>query len=258
MNRQHVVLCTLVALAALSSGCRTTETGRRQLLLVSAAEEAQLGLTAYEQVLKESKLSTNAEQIAQVERVGRRIAKAANKPDFKWEFKLIDDDSTVNAFCLPGGKIAVYSGLLKVTKTDAGLAVVMGHEVAHATLRHGGERLSQTALVQLGDQALLAALGEKDPQVVNLVRGAYGIGTQVGVLLPYSRSQEMEADKLGLLYMARAGYPPSEAVAFWKRMAAESGGQETLELLSTHPSNTTRIAELEKAVPLAEREYRAE
>lgn len=253
MRSAPVALSLLVAAAALSA-CVTTATGRRQLLLVSASEEAQLGLSAYEEVLKEVKLSTNAEQIAQVERVGKRIAAAANRPDFKWEFKLIDDDKTVNAFCLPGGKIAVYSGLLPVAQSDAGLAAVMGHEVAHATLRHGGERMSQSALVQLGEQAIVLGMNKKDPAVVNAVRGAYGIGAQVGVLLPYSRTHETEADKMGLLLMAKAGYHPQEAVEFWKRMGAGSEGG--IEFLSTHPSPATRVAELEKALPHAMKEYR--
>lgn len=244
----------LLVAAFLLSACQTTATGRRQLLLVSASEEAQLGLSAFEEVLKEVKLSTNPEQIAQVERVGKRIAAAANRPDFKWEFKLIDDDETVNAFCLPGGKIAVYSGLLPVAQSDAGLAAVIGHEVAHATLRHGGERMSQSVLVKLGEEAIVVGMRKKDPAVVNAVRGAYGIGAQVGVLLPYSRTHETEADKMGLLYMARAGYHPKEAVEFWKRMGAKSSAG--IEFLSTHPSPATRVADLEKALPHAMKEYR--
>lgn len=245
---------SLLVTATLLSACQTTATGRRQLLLVSESEEAQLGLSAYQDVLKDVKLSTNAEQIAQVERVGKRIAAAADRPDFKWEFKLIDDDKTVNAFCLPGGKIAVYSGLLPVAQSDAGLAAVIGHEVAHATLRHGGERMSQSTLVQLGEQAIVVGMSKNDPAVVNAVRGAYGIGAQVGVLLPYSRTHETEADKVGLLFMAKAGYDPQEAVEFWKRMGAGASGG--IEFLSTHPSPATRVADLEKALPFAMKEYR--
>lgn len=251
-----VALCGALALLVVASACRTTATGRRQLLLVSEQDELQMGLTAYDDVLKDVKLSTDAQKIAQLERVGKRIAAAANRPDFKWEFKLIDDDETVNAFCLPGGKIAVYSGLLPVAKNDHGLAAVLGHEVAHATLRHGGERVSQTTLAQLGQQALMAGIAGKDPAVINAVRGAYGIGAQVGVLLPYSRTHETEADKVGLLYMAKAGYEPEEALAFWTRMAEASGGAMSIELLSTHPSPATRIAELKKALPAAKRAYR--
>lgn len=253
MPNAPAALSLLVA-ATLLSACQTTATGRRQLILVSESDEAQLGLTAYEEVLKEVKLSTNAEQIAQVERVGKRIARAANRPDFKWEFKLIDDDKTVNAFCLPGGKIAVYSGLLAMAEGDAGLAAVIGHEVAHATLRHGGERMSQSQLVGLGEQAIILGMSKKDPAVVNAVRGAYGIGAKVGVLLPYSRTHETEADKMGLFLMARAGYHPREAVEFWKRMGAGAAGG--IEFLSTHPLPATRVADLEKSLPLAMKEYR--
>lgn len=255
MTSLRFVSGALVAAVVLSA-CSTTATGRRQILLVSEADEVQLGLSAYEEVLKDVKLSTDAEQIARVERVGKRIAKAANRPDFKWEFKLIDDDKTINAFCLPGGKIAVYSGLLAVAGNDHGLAAVIGHEVAHATQRHGGERMSQSTLAQLGDQAILAGMGKKDPAVVNTVRGVYGIGAQVGVLLPFSRTHETEADKVGLIYMAKAGYEPKEAIAFWKRMAEASGGAGGIEFLSTHPSHATRIADLEKALPEAQKAYR--
>lgn len=245
------------ALVMSTIACRTLpETGRRQVLLVSASDEQKMGLTAYEDVLKTAKLSVDKEKIAQVERVGRRIARAANRPDFKWEFKVIDDEKTINAFCLPGGKIAVYTGLLTVTKTDAGLAAVMGHEVAHATLRHGGERVSQAMLAGLGDQALAVAFAQKDPKVVSAVRGAYGLGAQVGVLLPFSREHESEADKVGLEYMAKAGYQPHEAIDFWKRMAAASGGSEPPEFLSTHPANSTRVQNLQKWLPKAQSMYK--
>lgn len=244
-----------VCAAALIVGCVTTATGRKQLLLVTESQETEMGLAAWDDVLKTSKLSTNAEQVAQVERVGKRIAAAANRPDFKWEFKLIDDPKTVNAFCLPGGKIAVYSGLLPVAANDHGLAAVMGHEVAHATLRHGGERASQTMLAQLGDQALGVAIGQRDPKVVQAVHSAYGVGAQLGVLLPFSREHESEADKIGLEYMAKAGYKPEEAILFWKRMSADSSG-EPPEFLSSHPSHATRIADLEKHLPAAQKVYK--
>lgn len=243
-------VCAAATLVTAASCATVQQTGRRQLLLVTESQEMSLGAQEYQAILKESKLSTDREKIALVQRVGERIARVAKQPDFKWEFRLIDDDSVANAFCLPGGKIAVYTGLLALTKTEAGLAAVMGHEVAHATARHGGERVSQGMLAQLGDQAILTALGKRDPAVVNAVRGAYGVGAQLGVLLPFSRQHETEADRIGLEYMAAAGYDPREAVAFWQRMA-QAGGAGAPEFLSTHPAHSTRVAELQKAMPRA-------
>lgn len=247
----------LVGLVCVVAACRTVgETGRRQLTLVSDDQEKEMGLSAYQEVLKTAKLSTNADEVAMVERVGKRIAAAANRPDFQWEFKLIDEPNTVNAFCLPGGKIAVYTGILPITKTEDGLAAVMGHEVAHATLHHGSERVSQGLLQQLGEQVLVAGIGPNNPTAVQVARTAYGVGSTVGVMLPFSRSHESEADKVGLVYMIKAGYNPQEAVELWRRMGA-GGGAKPPEILSTHPSDDHRMKDLEAYIPEARRRAEA-
>lgn len=240
--------------AAALCACRTAPyTNRPQLLLVSASEEASLGQSSYKQALAEAKLSTDREAVDLVRRVGRRIAAVSDRPDFEWEFNLIDDPKTVNAWCLPGGKVAVYTGILPITKDEAGLAVVMGHEIAHALARHGSERMSQGLLANLGGAALSAALAEKPGATRRLAAQAYGLGTNVGVLLPFSRAQESEADRIGLILMAKAGYDPGEAVGFWRRMAeASGGGGGGLErFLRTHPADDKRVRDIESFLPEA-------
>ena len=241
-------------------------TGRKQLNLLPESQLIGMSLTEYDSFLKENKLSTNSQQTKMVKDVGARISKAVEEflknnglenrvSDFNWEFNLVQQDSTPNAWCMPGGKVVVYTGILPYTQNETGLAVVMGHEIAHAVARHGNERMSQQMGVQLGGMALSAALSEKPEQTQSLFMSAYGIGSQVGVLLPYSRSHESEADKMGLVFMAMAGYDPNAAVEFWERMA-QSGGQKPLELLSTHPSDQTRINNLKKYVPEAMKYYK--
>jgi predicted Zn-dependent protease len=243
----------VLLLASVLFACQTAPiTGRQQLLLVSEAEETRLGLTAYEQILKEEKLSQDEQINAMVRRVGRRIAAVAERPDYQWEFRVIDKD-VANAFALPGGKVAVYTGILKYTQTETGLAVVMGHEVAHALARHGGERMSQTALAQLGMTAVQIGLQTNDPTIMQGIALAYGVGVQ----LPFGRGQESEADHIGLVLMAKAGYDPREAIPFWERMAGGKQGQEPPEFLSTHPSGTTRIKQLEQWMPEALQHYKA-
>lgn len=247
----------LAALAAALAACRTVPyTGRHQLNLIPLGEEASLGATSYEQTLRQAKLSTDPGQIAMVRRVGERIARAADQPDFKWEFNVIKDDKTVNAFCLPGGKVAVYTGLLPLAQDDAGLAVVVGHEVAHALARHGGERMSQGLLAQFGGAALSAALAQKPAETQNLMLSAYGAGAQVGVLLPFSRKQESEADRIGLILMAKAGYDPRVAVDFWTRMARGQSEPGLSAFLSTHPTDQKRIAGIKEWLPEALKYYR--
>lgn len=227
-------------------------TGRSQLILIPESEEIKMGLLAYQDVLKEEKISTNSKYNESVSRVGRRIASVTGKNNYNWEYKVIDNDETINAFALPGGKIAVYTGILPVAETDAGLATVMGHEVAHATARHGGERMSAGILAQLGAVGLNVALRDKDPAVISAVNTAFGLGVTVGGILPFSRSQESEADRIGLVYMARAGYDPRESINFWKRMAdANKGKTNPPEFLSTHPSYGTRVSNLNKWMPQA-------
>ncbi len=237
-------------------GCaRAPYTNRRQLIMVSPQEEASLGAQAFSQVLSKSRLDRNPRTNAAVDEVGRRLAAVANRPDFQWNFVVIDDDRKVNAFCLPGGKVAVYTGILPIAQDQAGLAVVMGHEIAHAIARHGAERISQAQLAQLGGQALAIGLGGSASSAAILA--AYGLGTQVGVLMPYGRTQESEADHIGLLLMAKAGYDPRTAIGFWERMERSSGKGEPPEFLSTHPSHGTRVEQLRVWMPEAMRLYDA-
>ena len=212
-----------------------------------------MGLAAYRQVLKKAKLSTDPVATEQVRRVGRRIAEATGRTDYQWEFNLIEDKQ-VNAFCLPGGKVAVYTGILPVTRDDAHLAAVLGHEVAHAIARHGGERWSQDFFYQggLAVTQVLLALARSDPATVQQATAYLGAGAAVGLLLPWSRTQESEADHLGLIFMAKAGYDPHAALDLWNRMAeAAKGRDRPPEYLSTHPSEETRIKQIEAWIPEA-------
>jgi len=245
-------MASLILLAVLFA-CQTAPiTGRKQLIMLSEAEETKMGLTAYQEVLKEEKISQDPRINEMVRRVGQRIAAVAQRPDYQWEFRVIEKD-VANAFALPGGKVAVYTGILKYTQTDAGLAVVMGHEVAHALARHGGERMSQSMLAQVGLAAVQIGLQTSDPTITQGVALAYGLGVQ----LPFSRGQESEADHIGLVLMAKAGYDPREAVPFWERMSGGKQGQEPPQFLSTHPSGTTRIKQLQEWMPEALQYYQA-
>ncbi|MFQ6105373.1 MAG: M48 family metallopeptidase, partial [Candidatus Glassbacteria bacterium] len=214
-----------------------------------------LGADAYQEVKENEKISEDARINRIVEKVGRRIAAASDRTDYEWEFTVIDDPKTVNAFALPGGKVAVYTGILPIAETEAGLAVVLGHEVAHATARHGAERLSQ----QLGASLVLNAanFGLRNNENRGIIMAGLGLGTTVGVLLPYSRTHEGEADKIGIRYMARAGYDPREAPRFWKRMNEKAGGSRPPEFLSTHPAPQKRSAKLEKLAVEAMKLYEA-
>jgi len=203
-----------------------------------------MGLVAYADVKKKNKISRDPETIAMVERVGKRIAAAADKPEYRWEFTVIDDPKTVNAFCLPGGKIAVYTGILPLTKDDTGLAVVLGHEVSHALAHHGAERMSDQSLMTLP----LTVLSEgRSEEAQLLIQQAFGIG----VALPFGRKQESEADHIGLILMAKAGYDPREALGFWERMASEMGGKAPPAFLSDHPSDAKRIEKIREELPEA-------
>ena len=234
-------------------GCATVgETGRKQLRLVSSSQEIQLGLSAFEDLKKQTPISRDSQANAMVQRVGRRIAAVVtNMPDAQWEFVLFEDKEP-NAFCLPGGKVGVNTGILPLTKDEAGLATVIGHEVAHAALHHGGERMSRAMLMDVGGQVLGAATGaSKYAQALAL---AYGATTQVGLELPHSRQQELEADRVGLRYMARAGYNPNAALQFWQRFSQAteaSGGSGGPAFLRTHPVSQTRIKELQRWLPEA-------
>ena len=245
-------------LAVLMASCATVpETGRRELLLVSASDEMQLGLTEFQKLKTSTAICHDAAVNDMVERVGRRIAAVAPLEGAKWEFVVFDEPKTANAFCLPGGKVGVYTGILPITRDEAGLATVMGHEISHAVARHGAERLSQGLLFQFGGQLLGEALANNTQAARDMALQAYGLGSKVGVELPHSRLQESEADHLGLRYMARAGYDPRAAVDFWKRFAAYNAerGSHPVQFLSTHPVDEVRIRQLETELPQAVAEY---
>ena len=252
------LLLALPVVALLCGSCAVVpETGRSQLLLISSAEEMQLGLTEFDKLKQGTPISKDKTANAMLQRVGQRISSVAKLPNAQWEFVLFDEAKTANAFCLPGGKVGVYTGILPVTKDEAGLATVLGHEIAHAVARHGAERMSEALVTQLGGQLFGAALQRYAPQTQNLFQGVYGLTSQVGWVLPHSRGQESEADRIGLKYMARAGYDPRAAVDFWKRFAEfnqKSGGVKW-EFLSTHPLDETRIKQLEAWMPEALTEY---
>lgn len=230
------------------------ETGRAARVALSTEEEAALGLQSYEEIVSTSDLVEAGPELELVRRVAARLARAAGGgEDFDWRVVLIRGEQA-NAFCLPGGKIAVYTGILPYTRTEAGLAAVMGHEMAHATARHGSQRLLQNSLTQTVMIGAQLSFSEMDWEKRRMVMAALGAGAQYGVLLPFSRSHETEADEMGLLYMARAGYPPAEAIEFWRRMQ-EAGGRKPPEWMSTHPADETRIQNLRALLPQAEAEY---
>jgi predicted Zn-dependent protease len=266
--RFYLLSLAVPALCLLLLSCATVPiTERRSLQILPDSELSTLSLQQYSEVLKKSKLSNDAEKVQMVRRVGGRIARATEEffkesgmedeiRNYQWEFNLIEDDKTVNAWCMPGGKVAVYTGLLPVTQDETGLAVVMGHEIAHAIAKHGNERMSQGLLVQLGGIGLAAALGSNPSATSNIFMAAYGAGAQLGVLLPYSRVHESEADRIGLVLMAKAGYDPRQAIPFWERMNAK-GGARPPELLSTHPAPESRVAQIKELIPEAMRYYKA-
>ncbi len=226
-------------------------TGRTQLVDMSREQEAALGLQSYRQILGQSKVVRQGEAVERVNAIGRRLAKAASDvdPGFKWEFNVIQSDQA-NAFALPGGKVAVYTGILDIAKNDDGLSAIMGHEIAHAIARHGAERISHQKLVQYGTLAAGLALGEMDVSTQNMVMAALGVGARFGVLLPFSREHESEADYMGLLFLAEACFDPREAPRLWERMG-KAGGKAPAEFMSTHPSSATRIRQFEEWMPEA-------
>ena len=238
-------------------GCATAPlTGRSQLILIPESTEIALGLKSYREILSKSKLCQDQQVVAVVREVGNKIALAANKPEYKWEFNVIQDDKMVNAFALPGGKVVVYTGILSYTKDRDGLAAVMGHEIAHALVRHGGERMTTILLAQLGQVAMNTALRDKDPKTISALNIGYGVVTTVGMVLPFSRKQESEADRIGLILMAKAGYDPLKALDFWKRMAKKKGKKSPPEFLSTHPADEKRIEQIKQWLPEAMEYYR--
>lgn len=246
----------LLFLLLLVACARAPITNRTQFILLPQAFEMQLGASAYVNLLETEKVSRDAHYNGVVRRVGQRIAAVSHTPNLRWRYTVFDNDKLVNAFALPGGKIGVYTGMMPVAKTEAGLATVMAHEVAHATARHGGERLTLGILLQMGSAALASAMKKKDKETISRVLAAYGVGTTLAVALPFSRKQEAEADRIGLIYMAKAGYDPREAIPFWERMGAAGGGSPP-EFLSTHPGYRTRIKNLRRWMPEAMEYYEA-
>jgi predicted Zn-dependent protease len=255
--RYTALLGALLA-AGVVTACETVPyTGRSQLQFMSPQQESQLGAQAYQQTLAKTKLSTDAAASEMVTRVGSRVAAVTGHPEYQWEYRLIQDDKQVNAFALPGGKVAVYTGMLPITRDENGLAAVLSHEIGHVIARHGGERVSQQMLVNVGLETTMAALSRGNPATVQAVASLLGAGATVGVLLPWSRAQESEADHLGLILMAKAGYDPHAARDLWVRMAATSKGSgKPPEFLSTHPSEPTRIQQIEAWMPEAMQYYR--
>jgi predicted Zn-dependent protease len=259
---QKILFAAIVALGF--AGCsQNAITGKNQLTLYSEADIQSMAAQQYRQFLSENKVvSTSASKDAEmVRRIGQRLTTAINNyysqkglsaelAGYQWEYNLVNSNE-VNAWCMPGGKIVVYTGLLPITQNEAALAVVMGHEIAHALAKHGNERMSRASLAELGGQALSVALANKSPIAQNIFKSAYGVGTNVGVMLPFGRSQELEADKFGLIFSAMAGYNPQEAIPLWERMEKAGGGNKPPEFLSTHPSEGRRIEKLKQLMPEA-------
>lgn len=267
MNRSYFSLISVFLLLCVCtifflSSCATVPlTGRHQLNIIPNGTMLSMSFQQYDDFLKEHKTITDTEDSRMVKRVGEKIQKGVETyfdqqglndllSGYNWEFNLVDSPE-INAWCMPGGKVVVYTGLLPVAQNEAGLAVVMGHEIAHAIAKHGNERMSQGLMTQMGGVALAKALEEKPETTRTLWMAAFGLGAQFGIMLPYSRLHESEADHLGLIFMAIAGYDPHTAISFWQRMSDQSNGKKPPELLSTHPSDSTRIRDIKKHIPEA-------
>src|SRR4030043_1684229 len=258
--RANYMKLLLVFIIVLITACQTVPiTGRQQLNIIPSETVLSMSYTNYREFISTHTMIKDTPDAQMVKRVGQRIRHAVetyfsqnNLSDrlngYKWAFNLVEDKA-INAWCMPGGKVVVYTGILPLTQDESGLAVVMGHEIAHAVAEHGNERMSQNLLTQLGGMALSEALSSQPQQTRDLWLGVYGLGAQVGVLLPYNRTQESEADRLGMIFMALAGYDPNVAVGFWERMEAQNQGQAPPEFLSTHPSDRTRIEDIKNNLP---------
>jgi predicted Zn-dependent protease len=262
---RRVLIFSIFAFLTLAMGCATNPlTGKSTLALVDNSTIFPTAFQQYSEFLSENKVVTGTTDAKKVETVGIKIKDAAVKwltalgqadylKDYKWEYKLVQDEA-VNAWCMPGGKIVVYTGILPITKDEAGLATVMGHEVAHALLNHGQQRMSAGLIQQAGATGVGLALNNKKAETQQIAMTAYGAGSEIFGMLPFSRNHESEADKIGLILMAIAGYNPENAVPFWERMGAGSGGSSTPEFMSTHPSHNTRVSNLTKWIPEAKAE----
>jgi predicted Zn-dependent protease len=264
IKQLSLIILTLFFIAA---ACTTVPiTGRTQFNIVPDQTMLSMSFQQYDQFLAESTLSKDLAKTRMVKEVGQRISKAVEEyliennlaheiQNYAWEFNLVESDE-VNAWCMPGGKVVIYTGILPVAQNDSGLAVVMGHEIAHAVAKHGNERMSHALAVQMGGMGLSAAMSSYPQQTQQLLMAAVGAGAQIGVLLPYSRLQEREADELGLIFMAMAGYEPKHAVGFWERMSQQKTGAAQPEFLSTHPSDATRIQKIRELIPQTMTYYR--
>ncbi len=262
--KKHILLFSASLALAVSCTTKNPFTGKNNLNFVSNEQLFPAAFQQYDQVLAQSKVVTGTADAKRVAAVGTKIKDAAERylnskgyqdylKGYEWEYKLINDPAA-NAWCMPGGKIAVYTGILPITQDEAGLATVMGHEVAHALANHGAQRMSAQQLQQLGAVGVAVATGGQSPEKQQMWQQYYGIGTQVGGMLPFSRNHELEADMIGLTLMAIAGYNPDRAVDFWQRMAAKAGGSNPPEILSTHPSDSRRINDIKKLIPEAKAE----
>ncbi|MEY2829878.1 MAG: hypothetical protein RIQ33_1736 [Bacteroidota bacterium] len=263
MKKKLTAFLTYLVVLNLLVGCtKVPITGRKQMNLLPESQMMSLALTSYSDFLKQSKVVTGTADAQMVQRVGQRISHAVTVylskkkntqriAGYKWEFNLVDNKE-MNAWCMPGGKVVVYSGLLPVTQDEDALAVVLGHEIAHAIARHGNERMSEQLALQLGGVGLQVATANKPQQTQSIFNQAYGLGSAIGIALPHSRMQETEADEMGLIFMALAGYNPKVASSFWQRMKAMTGNNKPPALLSTHPSDEARINNMKVFVPKAE------
>ena len=264
--KEKITLSVLIIALVIVACQKVPITGRKQMSLISESEMIGMSLTSYADFLSKTPAVSESDANANmVSRIGKDMQKAVETfmaekglstrlDGYQWEFHMVNEN-IVNAWCMPGGKVVVYSGLLPVTQTESGLACVMGHEIAHAVARHGNERMSQGLLIQVGGAALSVALSQKPQLTQDLFLQSYGLSSQLG-MLKYSRTHESEADKMGLVFMAIAGYDPNEAIAFWERMEQASGGNKPPEILSTHPSDATRIADIKAFLPEAMKYYK--
>lgn len=267
MKENKRLIYLLIGILSIVSCSRVLISNRRQLNLIPNASMLEMSFDQYGQFLDENIISSDSDKTTMIKTVGLRIQKAVEQyfiengletelENYEWEFNLVESNE-VNAWCMPGGKVVFYTGILPLTQDENGVAVVMGHEIAHAIAEHGNERMSQGLMTQLGGVALSVALSEKPEQTQNMWMTAFGAGAQLGVLLPFSRLHESEADHLGLIFMSMAGYNPNYAISFWRRMAENKGGQAPPEFLSTHPSDENRIEQIEKLLPEAMKYYEA-
>ncbi|QKF73106.1 peptidase, M48 family [Aliarcobacter faecis] len=245
IRSKQTILLLLSTFIFIGCSSKTPYTNRSQMIFVSSSEEMALGEKSYKEALSEAKVITNTTDAKRVKNIGQKIAQVANKPDFKWEFNLIEDNQA-NAFCLPGGKVVVYTGILKYAKNDDQLATVISHEIAHALARHGAERMSQSMIQQGVGMVGNIVIGTAAPQYQNAFNQAYGLGSNLGIMLPYGRMQESEADEIGIHLMYKAGFNINEAIKFWQNMS--EGKSDGTDFFSTHPNSNTRASDIQKVI----------